>query len=64
MWSRSLRFARRAASRSRSILNGVIAGEIERITAEIHGGNDSGWRTYSRKESFPGQFAQAAGSSM
>jgi hypothetical protein len=29
------------------------AGEIERITAEIHGGNDSGWRTYSRKESFP-----------
>lgn len=28
-------------------------GEIERITAEIHGGNDSGWRTYSRKESFP-----------
>jgi hypothetical protein len=29
------------------------AGEIERITAEIHGGNDSGWRTYSRKETFP-----------
>ena len=29
------------------------AGEIERITSEIHGGNDSGWRTYSRKESFP-----------
>lgn len=28
-------------------------GEIERISAEIHGGNDSGWRTYSRKESFP-----------
>jgi hypothetical protein len=28
-------------------------GEIERITSEIHGGNDSGWRTYSRKESFP-----------
>jgi hypothetical protein len=28
-------------------------GEIERITAEIHGGNDSGWRTYSRKETFP-----------
>lgn len=28
-------------------------GEVERITAEIHGGNDSGWRTYSRKESFP-----------
>jgi hypothetical protein len=27
--------------------------EVERITAEIHGGNDSGWRTYSRKESFP-----------
>lgn len=28
-------------------------GEIERITSEILGGNDSGWRTYSRKESFP-----------
>jgi hypothetical protein len=28
-------------------------GEIERISAEIHGGNDSGWRTYSRKETFP-----------
>jgi hypothetical protein len=27
--------------------------EVERITAEIHGGNDSGWRTYSRKEAFP-----------
>jgi hypothetical protein len=27
--------------------------EVERITAEIHGGNDSGWRTYSRKETFP-----------
>lgn len=29
------------------------AGETERITSEIHGGNDSGWRTYSRKELFP-----------
>lgn len=29
------------------------AGEVERITAEIYGGNDSGWRTYSRKELFP-----------
>jgi hypothetical protein len=29
------------------------AGEDERITAEIYGGNDSGWRTYSRKEVFP-----------
>lgn len=29
------------------------AGEVERITSEIHGGNDSGWRTYSRKNSFP-----------
>lgn len=29
------------------------AGEIERITSEIHGGNYSGWRTYSRKEIFP-----------
>lgn len=28
-------------------------GEVERIPAEIHGGNDRGWRTYSRKESFP-----------
>lgn len=28
-------------------------GERERISSEIHGGNDSGWRTYSRKESFP-----------
>lgn len=27
--------------------------EVERITAEIRGGNDNGWRTYSRKESFP-----------
>lgn len=27
--------------------------EIERITSEIRGGNDSGWRTYSRKETFP-----------
>src|SRR5262249_32127763 len=33
-------------------------GEVERITSEIHGGNDSGYRTYSRKESFP---ANAAG---
>ena len=29
------------------------AGEVERISAEIHGGNESGWRTYSRKELFP-----------
>jgi hypothetical protein len=29
------------------------AGETERIASEIHGGNDSGWRTYSRKEVFP-----------
>lgn len=29
------------------------AGEIERISSEIQGGNDSGWRTYSRKEIFP-----------
>lgn len=28
-------------------------GEVERITSEIRGGNDTGWRTYSRKESFP-----------
>lgn len=28
-------------------------GEVERITAEIHGGNASGWRTYSRKNLFP-----------
>ncbi|MET0533381.1 MAG: DUF5924 family protein [Steroidobacter sp.] len=28
-------------------------GEVEHITAEIHGGNDSGWRTFSRKQSFP-----------
>jgi Family of unknown function (DUF5924)/Protein of unknown function (DUF2914) len=28
-------------------------GEVERIVAEIRGGNDSGWRTYSRKQSFP-----------
>jgi len=28
-------------------------GEVERISAEIHGGNARGWRTYSRKESFP-----------
>jgi Family of unknown function (DUF5924)/Protein of unknown function (DUF2914) len=29
------------------------AGESERITSEVRGGNDSGWRTYSRKEVFP-----------
>ena len=28
-------------------------GEIERISSEIHGGNESGYRTYSRKEVFP-----------
>jgi hypothetical protein len=28
-------------------------GEIERIPTEIHGGNDRGWRTYSRKKIFP-----------
>ncbi|HEY0682002.1 MAG TPA: DUF5924 family protein [Steroidobacter sp.] len=28
-------------------------GEIERISSEIRGGNEQGWRTYSRKESFP-----------
>jgi hypothetical protein len=28
-------------------------GEVERISSEIRGGNDTGWRTYSRKESFP-----------
>ena len=33
-------------------------GEIERITAEIRGGNDNGYRTYSRKQQFP---AEAAG---
>jgi len=27
--------------------------ESERIVAEIHGGNDSGWRTFSRKQTFP-----------
>jgi hypothetical protein len=27
--------------------------ESERIVAEIHGGNDSGWRTFARKQSFP-----------
>ena len=27
--------------------------ESERIVAEIHGGNSSGWRTYSRKRIFP-----------
>jgi hypothetical protein len=29
------------------------AGETERITSRIVGGNDSGWRTYSRKTLFP-----------
>lgn len=29
------------------------AGEVERIPADIHGGNDSGYRTYSRKQLFP-----------
>lgn len=29
------------------------AGESERIVAEIHGGRESGWRTYSRKQAFP-----------
>jgi hypothetical protein len=29
------------------------AGEYERISSEIQGGNDSGWRTYSRKQRFP-----------
>ena len=28
-------------------------GEIERISSEIRGGNEQGWRTYSRKETFP-----------
>jgi hypothetical protein len=27
--------------------------ESERIAAEIHGGNESGWRTFARKQSFP-----------
>jgi hypothetical protein len=27
--------------------------ESERIVAEIHGGNRSGWRTFSRKQAFP-----------
>jgi hypothetical protein len=27
--------------------------EAERIVAEIHGGNEIGWRTYSRKQLFP-----------
>jgi hypothetical protein len=27
--------------------------EAERIVAEIHGGNEIGWRTYSRKQVFP-----------
>jgi hypothetical protein len=26
---------------------------VDRIPAEIHGGSDSGWRTYSRKRNFP-----------
>lgn len=33
-------------------------GEVERISSEILGGNDSGYRTFSRKQSFP---ANAAG---
>jgi hypothetical protein len=28
-------------------------GESESIVSEIHGGNQSGWRTYSRKQAFP-----------
>ncbi|MBB6093337.1 hypothetical protein HNQ60_002215 [Povalibacter uvarum] len=28
-------------------------GETERITSEIQGGNDTGWRTFSRKQVFP-----------
>jgi hypothetical protein len=28
-------------------------GEVERISSEIRGGNDSGYRTFSRKQSFP-----------
>lgn len=27
--------------------------ESERIVAEIHGGNESGWRTFARKQTFP-----------
>lgn len=27
--------------------------ESERIVAEIQGGNEGGWRTYSRKRAFP-----------
>jgi len=27
--------------------------ESERIVAEIHGGNETGWRTFARKQSFP-----------
>jgi hypothetical protein len=27
--------------------------ESERIAEQIHGGNKSGWRTYSRKQLFP-----------
>ncbi len=30
-------------------------GQVERISAQIHGGNDQGWRTYSRKQVFPAQ---------
>jgi hypothetical protein len=26
---------------------------VERIPAEIHGGNTNGWRTWSRKQRFP-----------
>jgi hypothetical protein len=26
---------------------------VERIAAEIHGGNSAGWRTWSRKQRFP-----------
>jgi hypothetical protein len=29
--------------------------QSERIVAEIHGGNASGWRTYARKQSFPAE---------
>lgn len=30
-------------------------GQVERIGAEIHGGVDRGWRTYSRKQTFPAE---------
>jgi len=33
------------------------AGESERIPAEIHGGSQSGFRTYSRKQVFPSNAA-------